>query len=440
MYAKLSRAFSGVCVALVAMLPFGAGPARAAGPMPAFQLPFPCGETWRLATYSGHDDYDIDMTWTGGGSNGRAILASAAGTVAFAGWGSGGGNYVIIDHGGGWRSTYMHMIEAPMVGSGQSVARGQQIGRVGSTGNSTGPHLHYEVTRDGGKTEAYFNGSPSGITSDGSASTGPIYVNGPVSPARNVTSNNCGGGSARHDHVSDFSGDGAADVLGVDSAGALWYYPNNGQALSARVQIGNGWGTFKHVMAADWSGDGAADVLGVDATGKLWYYPHDGAGLSTPVQIGNGWGTFKHVMAADYSGDGKADVLGVDASGLLWYYPHNGSGLSAPVQIGNGWGTFLQVTAADYSGDGAADVLGVDATGKLWYYPHNGAGLSTPVQIGNGWATFLHVNAVDFSGDGAADVLGVDSAGKLWYYPHNGAGLSAPVQIGNGWATFKHVI
>ncbi|MBB5874163.1 hypothetical protein F4553_007597 [Allocatelliglobosispora scoriae] len=413
--------------------------AHAAGPRPNFQLPFPCGETWRLATYAGHDDYDIDMTFTGGASNNRPILAAASGTVSFAGWGNSGGWYVIINHGGGWTSEYLHMISAPIVSNGQSVAVGQQLGNVGSTGNSTGPHLHHAQNRDGVKTEAYFNGVPSGITSDGSAATGPIYVNGPVSAPRNVTSANCGR-TTSHDHVSDFSGDGAADVLGVTAAGLLLYYPNNGQALSAPVQIGNGWGTFKHVVAADWSGDGAADVIGVDASGLLWYYPHNGAGLSAPVQIGNGWGTFKHVMAADWSGDGKADVIGVDASGLLWYYPHNGAGLSAPVQIGNGWGTFKHVMAADYSGDGKADVLGVDAAGDLWYYPHNGAGLSAPVQIGHGWGTFKQVIASDFSGDGAADVLGVDAAGLLWYYPHNGTGLSAPVQIGNGWGTFKHVM
>ncbi|MEV4413108.1 M23 family metallopeptidase [Catellatospora sp. NPDC049609] len=186
----LLRALSGVCATLLAV---GAGPARAAGPMPFFQLPFACGETWRLATYSGHDDYDIDMTFTGGGSSGRIILAAAGGTVAARGYGSGAGNYVTLDHGGGWRTTYMHMLQPATVTSGW-VDGGTPIGWVGSTGNSTGPHLHYEVTRDGGKTEAYFNGSPSGITSDGSASTGPIYVNGPVSAPRNVTSANCNGG------------------------------------------------------------------------------------------------------------------------------------------------------------------------------------------------------------------------------------------------------
>ncbi|WP_239086228.1 M23 family metallopeptidase, partial [Catellatospora methionotrophica] len=237
MTSRVKRTLSALFVALLAVLAVGAGPARAAGPMPYFQLPFPCGETWRLATYSGHGAYAIDMTFTGGGSNNRPILAAAGGVVAETGFGSRSGNYAIIDHGGGWFTHYYHMISAPSVGRGQGVGQGQEIGRVGSTGNSTGPHLHYEVWRDGGRTQAYFNGVASGITSEGS-------------PARNVTSANCGGSSGRHDHVSDFSGDGAADVLGVDAAGLLWYYPNNGLALSPRVQIGNGWATFKHVMAA----------------------------------------------------------------------------------------------------------------------------------------------------------------------------------------------
>src|ERR687894_1380032 len=71
-----------------------ATPAAAAGPRPLFQLPFPCGESWHLATYFGHDDYDIDMTANAGVTNGRPILASAAGTVSFAGWNDGTGRDV----------------------------------------------------------------------------------------------------------------------------------------------------------------------------------------------------------------------------------------------------------------------------------------------------------------------------------------------------------
>jgi len=69
--------------------------------------------------------------------------------VLRAGWNSGGyGNLVEVDHGRGITTRYGHM-SAVLVSAGQHVTRGQQIGRMGSTGRSTGNHLHYEVRIDG---------------------------------------------------------------------------------------------------------------------------------------------------------------------------------------------------------------------------------------------------------------------------------------------------
>ncbi len=83
-----------------------------------------------------------------GASYGSAIVAANSGTVTLAGWNSGYGNCVIIDHGGGKATLYAHM-SAFSVSAGQSVTKGQRIGSVGSTGNSTGPHLHFEVLING---------------------------------------------------------------------------------------------------------------------------------------------------------------------------------------------------------------------------------------------------------------------------------------------------
>lgn len=80
---------------------------------------------------------------------GAEILAAASGTVITAGWVSGYGNYTVIDHGGGMMTAYGHQ-SSFAVSVGQTVTQGQVIGYVGSTGNSTGPHLHFEV---------YINGS-----------------------------------------------------------------------------------------------------------------------------------------------------------------------------------------------------------------------------------------------------------------------------------------
>lgn len=83
-----------------------------------------------------------------GAAYGTAIVAANSGTVTLAGWNSGYGNCVIIDHGGGKATLYGHMSSLG-VSRGQSVTKGQQIGRVGSTGNSTGPHLHFEILING---------------------------------------------------------------------------------------------------------------------------------------------------------------------------------------------------------------------------------------------------------------------------------------------------
>ena len=63
-----------------------------------------------------------------------------------------------IDHGGRWETQYLHMLEPPLVEVGQRVAQGEQIGRVGSTGNSGAPHLHYEQRRGWEKVETHFDG------------------------------------------------------------------------------------------------------------------------------------------------------------------------------------------------------------------------------------------------------------------------------------------
>jgi murein DD-endopeptidase MepM/ murein hydrolase activator NlpD len=83
-----------------------------------------------------------------GASYGSPIHAAASGTVIWAGWLGGYGNLVVIDHGGGLSTAYGHQSHIA-VSYGQHVEQGEVIGYVGSTGHSTGPHLHFEVRIDG---------------------------------------------------------------------------------------------------------------------------------------------------------------------------------------------------------------------------------------------------------------------------------------------------
>ncbi len=83
-----------------------------------------------------------------GAGSGSPIRAAAAGTVTFRGTMSGYGNVILIDHGGGTSTLYAHC-SSLVAHEGQQVSQGQLIARVGSTGRATGPHLHFEVRRNG---------------------------------------------------------------------------------------------------------------------------------------------------------------------------------------------------------------------------------------------------------------------------------------------------
>ncbi len=109
-------------------------------PLP-YSVPVTSGYGWRMnpvtAIWSFHSGIDL------GAPFGTPVLAAKAGRVDFAGWGDGYGNLIELDH-GSTGTRYAHL-EAIYVYQGQQVAQGQQIGIVGSTGRSTGPHLHFEI-------------------------------------------------------------------------------------------------------------------------------------------------------------------------------------------------------------------------------------------------------------------------------------------------------
>jgi len=111
---------------------------------------------WPLPGYS-YISSGYGMRWgamhrgidiTGGGCYGANIVASNSGTVITSDWHYSYGYYVIVDHGGGYSTLYAHASQL-LVKVGDIVAKGQPIALVGSTGNSTGPHLHFEVRING---------------------------------------------------------------------------------------------------------------------------------------------------------------------------------------------------------------------------------------------------------------------------------------------------
>ncbi|MBI3292967.1 MAG: M23 family metallopeptidase [Elusimicrobia bacterium] len=96
-----------------------------------------------LTEYEFHTGVDV------ANQTGTEVRATAEGIVRHAGWEGGYGRLVIIDHGRGFRTFYGHLSKAMFVKVGDRVTRGQLIARMGSSGTSTGPHLHYEVWHNG---------------------------------------------------------------------------------------------------------------------------------------------------------------------------------------------------------------------------------------------------------------------------------------------------
>ena len=163
-------------------------------PTPAFKMPLPGGVSWLVTTEAGGYDctgkglqpdtghanlnyFSVDFSWRNKDSNGNQaysspagggnipILAAAAGKIAATSVTNpipDNGNYVVVDHDGdgnlatGFSTRYLHLRDVPMVAVGQSVQQGDQLGWMGSTGNSTAPHLHFGVryNDDGSSTRA----------------------------------------------------------------------------------------------------------------------------------------------------------------------------------------------------------------------------------------------------------------------------------------------
>ena len=122
----------------------GGGSCNCSGPSTygggAFSWPVVGGSNY-ISQYFRYGHYGLDIA----ADYGSRVRAAAAGRVIFAGWKNNGGGYQVwISHGSGLYTTYNHM-SAVSVSSGQSVAEAQQVGKVGSSGWATGPHLHFEV-------------------------------------------------------------------------------------------------------------------------------------------------------------------------------------------------------------------------------------------------------------------------------------------------------
>ena len=134
--------------------------------VPTGSLAWPLPQSFTITSHFGYreDPFTGEIEYHNGtdiaAPNGTRILAAAAGTVTIANgidsWGGGYGYHIKIDHGNGLETLYAHC-SAICVTPGQQVQQGEVIGFVGSTGSSTGDHLHFEIHKEGENIDAINN-------------------------------------------------------------------------------------------------------------------------------------------------------------------------------------------------------------------------------------------------------------------------------------------
>ncbi|MEV6326288.1 M23 family metallopeptidase [Streptomyces sp. NPDC051909] len=209
--------------------------APAAQAAPVFKAPFPCGQQWTYSHHSAEVRQALDFVRSDGGTTaGTPVLASAAGTAYRYYEANGAGNYIVIDHGGGWKTYYFHLA-AYSVAHGAWVGQGQQIGTTGSTGNSSGAHIHYEQLYNGVGQPVVINGS----------SLAPY----PSSYyAKYLTSDNgCSGGGTGKYWVDTFANAvGYAQPNTADPQGVLYAGTNYVYCKVWGQEVRDGAGNFNH--------------------------------------------------------------------------------------------------------------------------------------------------------------------------------------------------
>lgn len=257
-----------------------AGPASASN-APDFEAPFPCGQSWRAETRSSHSPswYSVDFNRDDDFRN--AVLSSAPGLVtAVTDVGdSSYGKYVVVDHGGGWSTLFAHL-DTQWVTEGQWIDQGQFIGLLGTSGGSTGPHLHFEERLNRVDQPALFHGDELVYNTE-------------------IKSRNCGDVPV----VGDWNGDSRSD-LGVYRRTSESSFRLRKRDGSARV-VTFGAATSEPV-AGDWNGDGTTDVGTWDRARRTFALRVRG-GASTTMRLRFG-GTRDKPIAGDWDGDGRTDV------------------------------------------------------------------------------------------------------------------------------------
>jgi hypothetical protein len=366
----VTRRPCGLLVAAVVALGvmWSATPAYAA-PANDYEMPFPCGQAWTGTTRASHSPSSRAVDWNRPDDVGDPVVAAAPGTVSVATRGTTGyGNYVRVAHAAGESTIYAHL-ESLAVKVGQTVDQGTLLGAVGTSGNSTGPHLHFEERNAQGVLWPWFGGKS--------------FVFGST-----WTSGNCVDVPLAGNWIV-----GKAAEVGVYRRAATSQFRIRRPDASTKV-IRFGTSTDQPVPG-DWNGDGRLNV-GVRTPSTRTFHLATAAGTTDIV-----FGLPSDVpVAGDWDGDGTTEI-GVWRATAGRFRLRAAAGTVTNAYLGDA--DDLPVTG-DWNGDRVTDVGVFDqdtATFTLRIVDNDG--LPWTAQIHFGDSNDLPVTA-DWDGNGRTDV------------------------------------
>jgi len=317
----------------------GAATEEAARKMLGFyEMPFPCGQEWTGKTRSDHSPSIKAIDWNRPDDDEDDVVASGSGTVSVANktGRSGYGRSVVVTHLNGESTLYAHL-SAVVVDVGQAVDQGQLVGRVGSTGNSTGAHLHFEQ-RSGSKIR-------------GAVFAGQKFAYGAAQVSRNCVD---------APMAADMGGTAAAELVLFRRDKKATFQIQQPGAAPIVIPFGR---TSDAPVLGDWDGDGLANV-GIRRPAESTFY------LSTPSGT-----TALHYgipsdrpIAGDWNGDGTSEI-GVHRAASADFFMRLIDGTQLQVTLGDA--NDIPVTG-DWDGNGLTD-LGVWQPGTATFLTRRAA-------------------------------------------------------------------
>ncbi len=344
-------------------------PSAAATHSPDFEAPFQCDQNWEANTYDSHspswfsvdfnrdDDYRAPVRAT---ASGVVTRVTDVGDTSY-------GKYIIIEHGGGWESLYAHL-DAQFVVVGQRVDQGAIIGLLGSSGGSTGPHLHFEQKLNGTVKHAVFHG----VSLDYNTT---------------ITSHNC----ADVPIAGDWAGDRRTEV-GVfrPRPGGNAFRLRNPNGSVTRIMLGKPGDV---PVTGDWNGNGVTDV-GVWHRVTQTFLLRTDNGRTREIKMGN----IRDVpVAGDWNGDGRTEV-GVFSPGKHSFRLRATDGSLTSFRFGAVGSTPV---TGDWDGDGRTEVGTYFTAGNSWALRKHDGSVRT--------STFGGTGGIPVTGDWNRD--GVDTPG-----------------------------